>query len=257
VFCDLQAGVPIASVIWFILADTVQVLIAAFSLNYFFGGVPRLNSVAALSKYAFFAGLLAPYAAAFLSAFGIPGAYWTSWRISFLSEVLAFITLMPTIVGWVRFALLIAGLVLLSYITFTASESSSSPVLLYSLVPFLLWAALRFGPVGVSTSVIVVAILSIWGSVHGRGPFTIGGLFNSVFSLQLFLVFTAAPFMVLAALVEERKQAEHALRKREAELNEAQRLAQIGSWQWDPNTRSYCTTLRKTIMKQAIWKNAR
>jgi hypothetical protein len=23
------------------------------------------------------------------------------------------------------------------------------------------------------------------------------------------------------------------------------------------NTRSYCTTLRKTIMKQAIWKNAR
>jgi PAS domain S-box-containing protein len=250
VICDLQAGVPISSVAWFILADTVQVLITAFCVSYFFGGVPRLNSVAALTKYAFFAVILAPYAAAFFSAFGIPGDYWTSWRISFLSEVLAFFTLTPTILGWVNdgpdwarkprayhveFGALIAGLIVLGYVTFTAS-GSNSPVLLYSLVPFLLWAALRFGSLGVSTSVCVVAFLSIWAAVHGRGPFTTGGLFNSVFSLQLFLVFTATPFMVLAALVEERKQAEHALRKREAELNEAQRLAQVGSWQWDPNT---------------------
>ena len=250
VICDVQAGVPISSVAWFILADTVQVLIAAFCVSYFFGGVPRLNSVAALTKYAFFAVLLAPYAGAFLSAFGIPGAYWTSWRISFLSEVLAFFTLTPTILGWVNdgpdwarkprayhveFGAQIAGLILLGYVTFTAS-GSSSPVLLYSLVPFLLWAALRFGSLGVSTSVCVVAFLSIWAAVHGRGPFTTGGLFNSVFSLQLFLVFTATPFMVLAVLVEERKKAEHALRKREAELNEAQRLAQVGSWQWDPKT---------------------
>jgi len=250
VIYDLQAGVPISSVAWFILADTVQVLIAAFSVSYFFGGVPRLNSVGTLGKYALFAVFLAPYAAAFLSAFGIPGAYWASWRTSFLSEVLAFITLTPTILGWVsdgrnwarkprayhvEFAALIAGLILLGYITFTAS-GNSSPVLLYSLVPFLLWAALRFGSLGVSTSVCIVAFLSIWATVHGRGPFTMGGLFNSVFSLQLFLVFTVAPFMVLAALVEERKQAEHALRKREAELNEAQRLTRVGSWQWDPNT---------------------
>jgi PAS domain S-box-containing protein len=52
------------------------------------------------------------------------------------------------------------------------------------------------------------------------------------------LVFTVTPFMVLAALVEERKEADRALKKREAELNEAQRLAQVGSWQWDPNTDS-------------------
>jgi PAS domain S-box-containing protein len=251
VLCDLQAGLPIGSVVWFILADTVQVLIAALCLSHFFDGVPRLNSAGALSKYAFFAVILAPYAAAFLSAFGIPGGYWTSWRTSFLSEVLAFITLTPTILGWVsdgpawarkprayhvEFAVLMAGLVLLGYITFTASESSRAPVLLYSLVPFLLWAALRFGSIGLSTSVCVVAFLSIWAAVHGRGPFTKDGLFNSLFSLQLFLVFTATPFMFLAALVEERKQAEHALRKREAELNEAQRLAQVGSWQWDLNT---------------------
>ena len=93
VLYDLQAGVPIGSIAWFIPADTVQVLIAAFCLSYFFGGVPRLHSVRNMATYSFFAVLLAPSAAAFLSAFGVLGDYWTSWRTSFLSEVLAFVTL--------------------------------------------------------------------------------------------------------------------------------------------------------------------
>src|SRR5712671_6832786 len=179
---DLQAGVPIGSIAWFIQADTVQVLIAALGLSYSFDRAPRLNSVRALSKYSFFAVLLGPFAAAFLSAFGIPGDYWTSWVICFVSEVLAFVTLTPAILSWVsngpawvrksrayhlEFAALTVGLALLGYITFTTSENSSSPALLYSLVPFLLWSALRFGSLGVSTSVVVVTFLSIWGVIHG------------------------------------------------------------------------------------------
>jgi hypothetical protein len=48
---DLQAGVPLRSIVWFIAADTVQVLIAALFLSYFFDGVPRLNSVNALANF--------------------------------------------------------------------------------------------------------------------------------------------------------------------------------------------------------------
>ncbi|CAK0754508.1 polar amino acid transport system substrate-binding protein [Gammaproteobacteria bacterium] len=36
--------------------------------------------------------------------------------------------------------------------------------------------------------------------------------------------------------ITERRRAEIALRQREAELREAQRLAQVGSWEWDPKT---------------------
>jgi PAS domain S-box-containing protein len=225
VLYDLEAGVPVGSIVWFMLADTVQVLIAALGLRYCFDSVPRLNSIKALAKYSFFAVILGPFAAAFLSARGIGGDYWRSWRICFFSEVLAFVTLTPAILSWIsegpawvrklrayhlEAAALMAGLVLLGYIAFTASTRSDSPALLYSLVPFLLWSALRFGSIGISTSVIVVTFLSIWGAVHGRGPFTEQGP-HSMLSVQLFLVFAATPFMVLAALVEDRKHASREL----------------------------------------------
>src|ERR1700730_8576313 len=75
---DIQAGVPIRSIAWFFPANTVPVLIAALVLSHFFEGVPRLDSVWAVSKYALFAVLLAPSAGAFFSAFGIQDDYWTS-----------------------------------------------------------------------------------------------------------------------------------------------------------------------------------
>jgi PAS domain S-box-containing protein len=40
----------------------------------------------------------------------------------------------------------------------------------------------------------------------------------------------------MVADITERKRAEEGLRQKEMELSEAQRLAQIGSWEWDPNT---------------------
>ena len=221
VLYDLEVGVAVRSIAWFMLADTVQVLIAALGLKYFFNGVPRFNSPKALAEYAFVAVILAPFTAAFLSARGIQGDYWNAWKITFFSEVLAFVTLAPAILSWISEGpswvrrsrayhlaaiALFAGLVLLSYFALMASEQTISPALLYSLVPFLLCSALFFGSMGISTSVLVVAFLSIWGAVHGRGPFN-GGDPHSIRSLQLFLIFAATPFMVLAALVEDRRLA--------------------------------------------------
>ena len=40
---DLEVGVPIKGIAWFIPANTVQVLTSAFCLRYCFHGVPRLN----------------------------------------------------------------------------------------------------------------------------------------------------------------------------------------------------------------------
>lgn len=247
---DLQAGEPIRSIVWFILSTTLEVLTAVLCLSFSFDGVPRLNSAKALAKYSLFAVFLAPFAGAFFGAFSTGSHYWVSWKLAFFSEAIGFLTFMPAILGWAReipvwaqkprayyleaTALLVA-LVIFANIAF-ASTGSSHPALLYCLVPLLLWATLRFGSTGVSTSMTALAFVAIWGAVHHKGPFTGPGALVNVLSLQLFLFFTAAPFMALAAVAEERKDTEQALRQRDSDLNEAQRLAHTGSWQWDPGS---------------------
>jgi len=224
---DLQTGQTIRSIAWLILSDAVEVITAAFCLSYFFEGVPRLNSVKALAKFSLFAVILAPSLGAFFVSLAVNGNYWTNWWISFLSEAIVYLTLMPAILGWfskapawfqksgthyIEAIALIAGLVLtFGYVTFAAPGKSVSELLLYSLVPLMLWSALRFGSTGVSTSVIVIAVLAVWGATHGRGPFIGSGPLHGVLSLQLFLLFAAAPFMVLAAVVEEQKQSSEQL----------------------------------------------
>jgi integral membrane sensor domain MASE1 len=237
VLVDLHLGVSLASIAWFIPADAIEVLTAAIGLRYWFDGVPRLSSVDSLAKYGFVAVFLAPCVAALVSARGIPGDYWNSWRIAFLSEVLAFTTLTPAIFSWVsegpkwaqkarvcyfEFAVVTAITVLLSYSVFAADTKLDSPALLYSLVPLLLWSSLRFGWIGTTSSTIIISFLSVWGLVHERGPFNAPGSQNSMLVLQLFLIFAAMPFTILTAVVEDRKLAGEQLARLSSRLIQAQ-----------------------------------
>src|SRR5215472_13038739 len=224
---DIQAGLPIRTRALLMLSDTLDVFVAVFCLTYTFVGAPRLNSVRALARFSLCAVVLPPLIGACFVALAIGRAnYWVSWRISFFSEAIVYLTLMPAILGWfgkgptrdqgssanyLEATLLTVGLVSFGYLAFAAPRRYNSEAILYALVPFLLWAALRFGTTGVSSSAIAIAVLAIWGATHGRGPFMESRPLNNVFSLQLFLFFTAAPFMVLAAVVEENKQASEQL----------------------------------------------
>jgi PAS domain S-box-containing protein len=245
---DLQEGVPVGSVLGLIVADTVEVVTAALLVTYAFEGIPRLDSVKALAKYSLFAVIIAPLAVSFLGVLAWRDNYWINWRLSFFSEAIAFLTLPPAILGWrskgpawaqksrgyyLEAAALLAGLVFFGWLTFAALGKSSPPALLYSLVPFLLWAALRFGSTGVSTAMLVIALLSIWGATHGRGPFTGQGTLENVLSLQLFLLFATVPFMVFAALVEERQRGVAELREDEERIRLGMVAAKMMGWEWD------------------------
>jgi PAS domain S-box-containing protein len=224
---DIQAGLTIRTRALLILSDTLDVATALFCLRYAFDGLPRLNSVRALARFSLCAVMLPPLIGACFVALAIgKGDYWISWRISFFSEAIVYLTLMPAILGWfgkgstedkrsranyLEAAVLIGGLVAIGYFAFAAPRRYSSEAMLYALVPFLIWAALRLGTTGVSSAAIAIAVLAIWGAAHGRGPFIQSRPLNNVLSLQLFLFSTAAPFMVLAAVVEENKQASEQL----------------------------------------------
>ena len=252
---DLQEHLPIHAIILLLLSDSIEILIAALGVSYVFGGVPRLNSVKSLARYSLFAVILAPIAvaSAAMSAFE-KDSFW----VGFLTEALALLTVTPAILGWVDIAvtrvkkpkthyleaaLMCVGLAILAYFSFLGSSSESGPALLYSLVPFLLWAALRFGITGVSNAMMLVGFMAVWGTIHGHGPFTGDTPLHDVLSLQLFLLVAASSFMVLAAVVEGHKAAEQAVRKSEQALSTseerlrlAQQAARIGSFEWNIQT---------------------
>jgi PAS domain S-box-containing protein len=251
VFYDLQAGIPIHSIAWLILADTVEILVATLGLSYALDGHPRLSSLKALAKYFFVTVFLASLLVSLVGMLGSNGNQWLSGRISFLSEALAFLTFTPAVLGlagkqwrslrvslarYLEAAVLMTGLAALSYFIFATRAKSYPPALLYCLVPFLIWTALRFGTSGVGASATIVALISIWGAVRGYGPFTETVPLNRVLSLQIFLLFTSIPFMVLAALVEEHNRARSELREGEERLRFALDSGKAVVWEWNFNS---------------------
>ncbi len=247
---NVRHGVPIALSRWLVLGNVVEVLVAAIGVSYLFEGMPWLKRPKALAQYLLMAAILAPFAGAFVGAVAAnEGSYWLHWRMWFLSDSLALFTLPPAVWSlahslsslgrksrayYLELAVLVVVLVVFGYAALVVSDRSTPQQLLYPLVPLLLWSALRFGPMGTSLAVIIVSVLSIWGAVHGHGPFAEPGPVNNVLSLQLFLLFAAAPFMVLAVLVEERLQDEQSLRESEQRLRVAAEVGRMYAWEWDP-----------------------
>jgi signal transduction histidine kinase len=241
---DIKNGISITSEIWYSLANLGAVLIATFGIHRVFKGIPHLKSVNALAKYLAVGVILAPCVSALVGANG--GAYvgdrWLEWRIWFFGDALGFLTVTPAVFSWAQegrawardarnyleFVALLTWLILFGYLTFLGAGWRNSPALLYSLVPPLLWAALRLGLKGVSTSILVIAFLSVWGAAHDRGPFTGQGPLNNALSLQLFLFFAAIPFLFLAVLVGEQKEGERDRAKMLEEIAHLNRIASMG-----------------------------
>jgi len=227
---DIPAGIPVSSVILLNLADVVEVLVAAYGVQYLSHGVSPLSSLRAFWKYIVVATILGPLLGTIIGMQST-SAHWMNMHMYMLSDGLAFLTITPAILGWMEHlhrkqpvrrgyyleaALVLAAVFVLCLGIFAERGMTRvSPALLYSLVPFLLWAAIRFGPAGAGTVACTVAVVSIWGAAHGRGPFTQGDPVNTVYSLQEFLLFAALPFMTLAVVVAEGKRQAVVLRESE------------------------------------------
>jgi signal transduction histidine kinase len=79
-------------------------------------------------------------------------------------------------------------------------------------LPFLLWAAARFGSAGVALSVLGTVLLATGGVFYDDGLFPTVPSEDRVRALQLFLISSTVPLMCVGALVEERQATANALR---------------------------------------------
>lgn len=226
---NVWQGFPVSAVLY-VVAGITEYLIGAVAVRRFAGGLRAFVTLRGLVVYIGAAVVVAPVVSAFVAMASTAENYWFYWRVWFLSEALAFVMLAPAIVTWIAVArtglegvarargleagLIGCGLLAISMRVFSwpTAADGSIPALVYLPLPLLLWAAVRFGPAGVNTSLLMVALVSISGAVRGHGPFAGTSTADSVLSLQLFLITMAIPLMFLATLIEERRAKDQAMR---------------------------------------------
>jgi signal transduction histidine kinase/CheY-like chemotaxis protein len=164
------------------------------------------------------------------------------WRVWWVSEALGVILVAPLILAWstarpgdwatvspLRFleACAVAlGTAVTAQIAFGAMPGPSGAVvpLTHLVTPFLVWSALRFHIRGAASAIAVAALVALWNTANGNGPFAaaLAPGAESVLHLQAYLAVVTATALLVGALVHERAVLD-------AQLSEAQKLEALGT----------------------------
>jgi PAS domain S-box-containing protein len=204
--------------------------------------------------------VLVPFGTAFWGAAltvsnGFGTRFWIEWRNLGISNAVTTVVLIPalllgayhlivrTIVRTPKItfrraleaALLGACMVAVGILVFdqTPAGPGTSPPLMYLTIPPLIWAALRFGLGGISVSMLIITSQAIWGTMRGHGPFLTQTPVENALALQLFLLMTGTPLMLLAVVIEEERRSEQALRESQDQMGLAAEAANAAMWVWD------------------------
>ena len=251
----LLTSVPPETPLWFLLVvftvDSVRAMLTATLLRRFLAHPTRLETVRDFALFFAFAVVLVPAVtalggAAARSALGYE--FWPTWQQWFMGNALAHVVITPAILYWivgltwnlhlprpqriVEGALLIAGLITSTYLAF---ESQSQGVgiaepAFYAPVPFLFWAAIRYGMLGASGAIVVIAIIAVHAAINGHGPFAGGSPQETALYLQNFLLWRAAPLYLVAILIAQKNDAEVSLRESEARFRRMADFAPALIW---------------------------
>jgi PAS domain S-box-containing protein len=236
--------------------DSAQSVAVAAGIRIFIKSPFNLITLREAVIFVLISVVIVPFGAAFWGAaftvsnhFGT--RYWVEWRNLGVSNAVTVIVLVPAILIGVHHlrarrthilpargleaAILGATVFMAGVFAFNNSfaGSNASPVLLYTPIALLIWAALRFGLGGVSAAMVAATFQAVWGTMHGRGPFLMQTPTENALALQMFLLVMAIPLMLLAVIVQEQTRSKDALRESEERTLLASEAAQLGMWMWD------------------------
>ncbi len=249
---ELQSGVPFAMVLGWYVSNCSEALIGAGLARAFVPWPLRLDSLRSAGIFLFCGALAGPLVSSFLDAalvsligWGERG-YWDLVATRIFANTLAALTVAPLIltlaaidiprlraarpVRYVEAAALFVGLAATCLVVFNLPqfEGHTAPALFYAPLPFLVWAALRFGPPGTASAIAVMVVATIFGTVNGLGPFAGSTPQETVLEMQLFLSAVAVPMLLLAAVLDERTRVELDAREQRLQLTHLSRVAMLG-----------------------------
>ena len=155
-----------------------------------------------------------------------PTAVW----VAGLGEAVGILVVAPAVWTWlaraaplaaprrVELAAMVLTTLAVAWFVFSGTSTPMMAVepLPYAVFPPLFWAALRFGNREAATALLAVAVIAVWCTADGMGPFGGGDMLRNLGSLYVFLAVAAVSTMLIAVVLGERERAERGIRESEA-----------------------------------------
>jgi signal transduction histidine kinase len=235
---EVGVGMPASQLLVAFATNCAVALLNAYGVRRFVGDPPWFGTFQKASLYIVITAGVSPALSALGGAFvpilggGALSNYWIYWAHWYVANALPNLTIGPVFLIWfasgtswsrwmpsrrhIEPAILTA---LLLGICVIATQIGSSvtgvflPVLLFSPLPFVLWAAVRYGEKGASGAILLVTVVLTWRTLHGSGLLLDADPERSVLALQLFLTGLSIPVLLLGALVDELRGAEQTMRE--------------------------------------------
>jgi PAS domain S-box-containing protein len=250
-FSEVARDIPTWFLVVTFLIDSAKGLLTAVGLRRFVGVPLRLETLPQFSRYLLIAVVTVPVLGAFAGAaarYALGQDYWTAWDQWFMGDALAQLVLTPAICYWIfgsdlralapntprriEAGLLTIGLLVATY--FAANTGNLNvplqQTLFYAPIPFLFWAALRFGMFGAAGAATLFSVIIIQAALQNHGPFAGLPPTETAHALQNFLLLRAAPLYLVAVIVEQRRHVERSLRESEERFRHIANAAPVMIW---------------------------
>jgi PAS domain S-box-containing protein len=252
--------------------NTLETLAAVWMVERFAGGSAAFERPYATLRFALFAGAMAPVIAATIGTaallsfnLAVPADSAVVWVTWWLGDAIGIVLLAPLLVTWARLrakprsawrvaetTAVAVAVIATAWAVFgdTAMGRQNYPVQGLA-APLLLWPALRLGSRETALAAVLMSVVAVAGTINGYGPFVRESPNESLLLLQAFVGVWTIVMLAVAAEVAMRQRVEREMRDLNEQLEqrvqarteelrrmrdrlvEAQRVANVGSWEWD------------------------
>jgi signal transduction histidine kinase len=218
---QMSYGIPLMTSLGWFVTNTSEAVIGAVCLLRFRTPVELFRTFVGVLVFLLIGVIGVIGATSFLDAAvvvvtGVGQDYWDVWRQRFASNALATLTLVPPIVilgsssftsfRAIRRRRYLEGVLLALVTLFVVNllfarhgqTQASFPSLMYTVLPLMFWAAVRFGPAGVCILQLVSTFAMLWAALDQPRV-----SLAEVLSLQMFLAMLNGLSLSLAVVVSE------------------------------------------------------
>jgi len=240
VIANATTAGSVATAIAIATGNSLEAVVGAYLINRWSRGCNTFSTPNSVAKFALICFVIATPISASIGLTSLATAgyiertnFANAWVTWWLGDVAGALVIAPVIVLWasshyhafnrnefletVGVLATAAAVGLIAFSPLIEQTPSRDPLGFLAILP-MLWAALRRGPRDTATVALVLAGITIWGTLTGGGPFTTADLNVSFLLVLMFLISITVPSLLLSADVEVRKKAEESLRRAQIDL---------------------------------------